>query len=518
MARSKTNAPVDMSQLAGLLVKGIKNQAIKPNIFGYDPHEKQQIFHGINKQGRLYIGGNRSGKTYSSIAEDIWWLTDTHPYLDTPPVPVRGRVVTVDFTEGLEKIILPLFKSLLPSSYLINGSWDASYSKQFRTLTLKNGSTVEFMSYEQDLEKFAGTSRHFVHFDEEPPMHIWNECLARLVDTSGRWWISMTPVDGLTWTFEKVYEPGTDGTDINIGVVEADMLDNPHINPEAAEMYLARLDDDERKAREHGTYVQLGGLVYKKFSPGLHVIPQQIPPKNWLWYVSLDHGFNAPTAVLWHAVSPFNQIITFAEHYQNEWTIDQHAAKIHAMNAAFGKVPDYYVGDPAIAQRQGVTGTSIQTEYAIRGIGIGLGNNNVEVGVAKIQNYLRIDPKTNKPFYHITENCVNYINEMRKLRWKTFASKKMQFNNNPQEKIHKKDDHACDSARYFFSFLPDLTPMQMGEPDKPLEVPSGVIAHGGRKTYGSIDEVLNAMVKSKTTTTAWAKEVVGTDLTGLEYD
>ena len=120
--------------------------------------------------------------------------------------------------------------------------------------------------------------------------------------------------------------------------------------------------------------------------------------------------------------------------------------------------------------------------------------------------------------YTITENCVNYINEMRKLRWKTFASKKMQFNNNPQEKIHKKDDHACDSARYFFSFLPDLTPMQLGEPDKPLEVPNGVTAHGGGKVYGSIDEVLSAMVKSKSTTTAWAKEVVGTDLTGLEYD
>src|SRR5574339_490499 len=176
--------------VARLLVEGLRNHATKPNIFGYQPHEKQCLFHQLQQKKRLYIGGNRSGKSYAAVAEDVWWLTDTHPYRETPALPVRGRVVTVDFTYGLEQIILPLFKILLPASELIDGSWEASYSKSLRVLTLKNGSTVEFMSYEQDTEKFAGTSRHFVHYDEEPPMHIFNECNARLVDTAGSWWIS----------------------------------------------------------------------------------------------------------------------------------------------------------------------------------------------------------------------------------------------------------------------------------------------------------------------------------------
>jgi hypothetical protein len=33
-----------------------------------------------------------------------------------------------------------------------------------------------------------------------------------------------------------------------------------------------------------------------------------------------------------------------------------------------------------------------------------------------------------------------------------------QFEINKLEEIHKNNDHACDSARYFFSFMPDLTP------------------------------------------------------------
>lgn len=506
-------------ELAQKLTSGIKKQAVKPNLFGYQPHDKQFLFHKSSAKERLYIGGNRSGKTYSAVAEDCWWLTGTHPYIDTPEPPIRGRVVTVDFTYGLEQIIIPLFKSLMPPKYLKNGSWDDSYSKQFRTLTLANGSTVEFMSYEQDTEKFAGTSRHFVHYDEEPPLHIFNECNARLVDTGGSWWISMTPVEGLTWTFEKIYEPGKSGKFVNKFVVEADMLDNPHITKEAAENYLSGLDDDERKAREHGTYVQLGGLVYKTFNEETHVIEPVLPPKEWLWYQSLDHGYNNPTACLWHAVSPDNRIITFAEIYEREWTLDQIAEAIHAKELAFGKKADYRVADPAIAQRSAHSGTSIQTEYAMRGLYFALANNNVETGVAKVQTYLRIDPKTGKPFRQITENCVNFINEMKRLRWKTYTSKKMQFEHNPQEQIHKKDDHACDSDRYFHTFLPDLTPMQLGVEVK--EEPSPEQHGGKRPVFGGIDEVLAAMQRSKDNSvssgTQWKTQVV-TDLTGLEYD
>lgn len=504
----------DIGDFAEGLAKGIKNQAIKPNILGYQPHAKQMQFHTLQKKGRLYIGGNRSGKSYGAVAEDVWWLTGRHPFLKTPDLPIRGRVVTVDFIDGLQRIMLPLFSQLLAPSMLVNGSWEDSYNKSERFLRLANDSTVEFMSYEQETEKFAGTSRHFVHFDEEPPLHIFNECGARLVDTNGNWWVSMTPVEGMTWTHDKLYEPGINGDPL-IGVVEADMHDNPHLTPEAIEAYLSTLDDDERKAREHGTYVSLGGLVYKQFKEATHVIEPFIPPKDWLWYVSLDHGFNAPTAVLWHAVSPTGYTVTFAEHYKSEMILDEHAAAIKQKNKEFGKEPDYYVGDPAIAQRNGVTGTSIQTEYAMRGIPIALGNNNVEIGVAKVQNYLRFNPDTGKPNYQITQNCINYIAEMKKLRWKTFASKKMQYENNPQEKIHKKDDHACDSARYFFTFLPDLKPHQMVLDVEPPEPPKE--AHAGVPVYGGIDQLLEKMVKARSGT-SWNNEVVGTDLQGLEYD
>src|SRR5690606_33271752 len=149
-------------------------------------------------------------------------------------------------------------------------------------------SFVEFMSYDQDTDKFAGTSRHFVHYDEEPPLHVFNECNARLVDTNGSYWISMTPVEGMSWVYEQIYVPGTSGKS-DILVVEVDMLENPYISEEAAENFLSGLSDEERKAREHGQFVQLGGRVYKNFTRALHTRTPILPPKEWEWYVSLDH-------------------------------------------------------------------------------------------------------------------------------------------------------------------------------------------------------------------------------------
>ena len=102
------------------------------------------------------------------------------------------------------------------------------------------------------------------------------------------------------------------------------------------------------------------------------------------------------------------------------------------------------MGDPAISQSQAVTGTSIHTEYANRKIPIVLGNNDVSAGINRVAQYLRAER------WHITANCVNLIYEIKKYRWKVWANKKLQVANNPYEQPHKKDDHALDSARYFF--------------------------------------------------------------------
>lgn len=439
----------------------LKLSATRPNIYGYTPHEKQVKFHASAARGKLYIGGNRSGKTTGGVAEDLYWLSKSHPYRQLPEGPIRGRVIGVDFNNGIQKILLPEFARWCPPSWLINGSWTNSYSAGERKLTLANGSFVEFMSQDQDLDKFAGTSRHFVHYDEECPKEIFDENSARLIDTAGSWWMTMTPVNGMTWIYDDIFMPGKTDPLSNIDVIQISMEENPHLQKQEVEMYLNGLTADDREARGKGKFVQMGGLVFKHFDVNTHVIDAMVPPKTWEWYASVDHGFSNPTCWLWHAVSPSGQVITFGEHYENERTVDYHAKIVHMRNAGFGRIPDTYVGDPAMAQRQAVTGTSIQTEYVNAGIPLVFGNNDVAVGINRMSKYLEVNLATGQPNWLITRNCVNLIREMQRLRWKTFASKKTAHDQNRQEAIHKKNDHAPDSAKYFFSLRPELNPLEM---------------------------------------------------------
>lgn len=525
MGRRPNAQALDKESMLNHINEGLRRQANRPNLYAYVPHKKQQIFHRSQEHTKLYIGGNRSGKTTGGVVEDIFWAMGRHPFRKVPDSPTRGRVAAVDFVQGVEKIILPEFARWIPPSFLIDGSWEQSYSKSLRTLTLTNGSFIEFMSYDQDLDKFAGTSRHWTHYDEEPPHHVFNECQARLIDTNGSSWLTMTPVEGMSWVYDELYIPGKEGGHKDIKVIEVDMLDNPHVSPEAAERYLSTLDEQERKAREHGHFVQLGGRVLKEFSKETHVIPVQVPPLDWEWYVSIDHGFNNPTAMLWHAVSPDDQVITFSEHYKSEMTVKEHAAVFHARNAMLGRTPDVVCGDPAMHQRSAVTGTSIVQEYAEHGVYISTDGipRDVATGINTMVQYLRLDGN-NKAHWNVTENCDALINEMLRLRWKTWSNRKMQYENNKHEQIHKKDDHACDSARYFFTLLPDLTPIE----DETVKERSQTLAAAvgpavtAAPVSGSWDKLLASRVsdgsgESQSRVGNWNIQQT-TEISGLEYD
>jgi phage terminase large subunit-like protein len=443
-----------VGELTEFFKEGLTRIVSRPSIHGYVPHDRQIEFHSARERGRLYIGGNRSGKTVGGVVEDIWRMRGQHPYQEVVPPPTKGRIVTVSYTEGIQMIIKPELARWIPPSDLINGSWEDSYNPQLRTLTLTNGSTCELMSYDQDLKKFAGTSRHWVHFDEEPPKSIFDECKMRLLDTGGCYYITMTPVEGMTWIYDDIFLPGLQAGG-NVRVIIIDTAENPYVSDSEIELAIEGMSDDEKKARKSGKFVQIGGLVFKKFSRA-NVIPalsvdQLRAMSGWTHYASMDHGLNNPTAWLWHAASPSGLVVTYDEIYKNETLINQFAREIHERNALEGrKAPEIYVGDPSITQRNAQTGDSVQIAYSSAGIPIVLGNNNVAIGVEKMNRYLQSGK------WLITENCPNLIRELQRVRWKVYENAKKRHDNNVREEIHKHNDHAPDSAKYFFSLMPDL--------------------------------------------------------------
>jgi phage terminase large subunit-like protein len=194
----RTKPKQDFSSVEAIseLSKGLSKFVKAPNIYAYEPHDKQVIFHGSTTKITLYIGGNRSGKTTGGVVEDIWRLRGEHPFKRVPPPPIKGRFIGVDFLNGIDQIALPQFSRWLPLGDLKGGSWYTAYDSYERILRLENGSELKFMSYEQDVDKFSGTSQDFIHFDEEPPQEIYKENLARTIDSKGALSIHHDPCRG----------------------------------------------------------------------------------------------------------------------------------------------------------------------------------------------------------------------------------------------------------------------------------------------------------------------------------
>lgn len=474
MARKRTT---DNNSLPGLLefaLSELESPIRKGNRYSYTPYPKQEEFHKSPCLGRYIAGANRAGKSDAEVMEAVWWCTDTHPYLPRPESWGKGalriRFVVVDIVKGVEDIILPKLKRWCATSDLKGGSFEDSWDNRTLTFTFRNGSTIQFLTHGMDLDKHGGVPLHAVFFDEIPPQNIFNENLMRLVDYNGFWVIAATAVGGMGWTYDYIWEPWENGEVDFIFCIQLKQSDNPYLEADSVERgkYYLAMDDAERHIREEGAFVAKSGLVFPNFKKKTHVLeaPLQLHEfRSWAWYSSVDFGWNNPTAWLWHAVAPDGRIYTFAESYGSQTTTAEWSAIIHEREAGFQKQPEVRVGDPAGNQHQMNTGTSVISEYARRGVYIGTEGipKDPMIGIEKMQQYFGVQPLSgwgrDRPTWMISPNCVHLIRELMRLRWASYESDKKSYDSNKKEEVHKKDDHAFDSAKYFATMMPDLRPL-----------------------------------------------------------
>jgi hypothetical protein len=298
--------------------------------------------------------------------------------------------------------------------------------------------------------------------------------------------MSQTPVQGMEWIFDDIYLPAKEGTK-PIGITEAEMADNPTLSQEAIDEFLSMLPEEERIIRSKGQYVHLGGAVFPEFSPITHCIPRgQFRPSSRHRIIrTMDSGFTNPTVWLWMAVDEDGTITVFREHYQAKLTVAEHAAIVNKITDEIiresGAEVYLTTGDPAIKQTKEHTGTSILQEYQKHGIYIAVDAipTDRRIGLEKISQYLKINPRTKKPSLMITDDCPHLIAELPKLKWKKWANLKVADQHNRQEDIRDKDNHCYDALKYAMTFMDDLTPEQLFNKTKRDEFHSGFKEHFG---------------------------------------
>ncbi len=295
---------------------------------------------------------NRFGKSYCAARECDAWASGKSPWFgrELPRPPVTIRVVGDGYDQGINQILIPIFQEIVDPDDLYQGGWDKAYAAGTHTLTYKNGSTVNFMSYRQaDLgqgaQKFSGVALDLLWFDEHGSYRIWDECQARIGSRPMSSIVTLTPILGRTWEHSELYEPWQRG-DAHIECFGGSIQDNPHLSTDAVARYLQRIRDPKmREVREHGVWIDIGGMVYDVWDASIHFIPTDPARiRAATKTVIIDPHPVKPEAVLWCGIDAGGGLFAYREHFSRK-TYSDTADDIRRLSAEYDEQIRRYILD-----------------------------------------------------------------------------------------------------------------------------------------------------------------------------
>lgn len=282
----------------------------KSAIYTEKAHEGQFHFHKALNRVRNVFGGNRSGKSTAGVNEANWLATGTHPFRSFR-TPSKGCIVVQDFQTHAKDIIVPKIEEWFSPDVWAKPP-DKNQANCPVKYFLKNRSTIDIKSHDQDLKVFEGSDYDWIWFDEPPPRAIFLALWRGLTDRRGICWLTGTPItepwlgdlhqkaiagnnEGLYWSTFMDTELNAE----NLG--EGDRQEGLRRIKE----FLDAIDDpDERETRKTGKLLHMRGLIFKGWNRGVHLIPPFKWPIKWPILISLDPHPRKPWALSFVGLTP----------------------------------------------------------------------------------------------------------------------------------------------------------------------------------------------------------------------
>ncbi len=285
----------------------------------YEPFPRQRDFHEARAKYRLFGGAAGPGKTKALLWEAISQANE-----------VKGcdtLLLRRTFSE-LESSLLSYFQRDVPRS------WYKSYNASKHLVTWNNGSTTRFgyCRNESDVYQYQGAEFLFIGIDELTHFTLkqWqfltsrNRCPAKVYSdgkNAGKrivpcmagatnpgnvghaWvkalWVDHAPPSG--FDRHELY----DARDYEF--IRARLDDNPiYANDAEYRRTLETLPEHLRRAFLDGDWNVFAGQYFEIFDIGRHTArPEELRLEPW-WprWISIDWGFQHPSAVYWHCAVP----------------------------------------------------------------------------------------------------------------------------------------------------------------------------------------------------------------------
>jgi phage terminase large subunit len=275
----------------------------------YEPFPRQREFHESRAKYRLFGGAAGPGKTKALLWEAIRQATavagcDTLLLRRTYP--------------ELESSLLAYFRRDVPRKFY------KSYNESKHVVTWNNGSTTRFgyCRNENDVYQYQGAEFLFIGLDELTHFTLkqWQfltsrnrcpipgsfACMAGATNPGniGHAWVKALWVD-------HVPPPGFERPELydaaDYDFIRARLADNPiYANDAAYRRVLEALPEHLRRAFLDGDWNVFAGQYFDVFDIGRHTArPEELRLEPW-WprWISIDWGFQHPSAVYWHCAVP----------------------------------------------------------------------------------------------------------------------------------------------------------------------------------------------------------------------
>lgn len=422
------------------------------------PLPKQESFlynvlENPNKKFTWYCGGFGSGKSFIGSHAAIRLALEA-PY----GRGLIGRNTLVDLKATTMKTFFEVVDRRLIHKF----------NKSENLVTLYNGHEIYFWGLD-DIEKLKSLEIGWFWFDEvdEVQQIAFEVAQGRLRNKQQprRVGFITSNSEGKNWTYKKFVRGDGVRSAVDLEkyiVIKAPSNENTHLPDDYLDV-LNSYTGDLYERYVNASFEVFEGQIFKEFRRDIHVIRPFVIPKGWTRVIGIDHGERNPTAVVWVAISPEKDMYVYREHYESGHYVPYHAQ--HVMDASEGEDIEYGVFDPSMKSTRGASGKKVDKEWKEEvhkydpEFRLKPGVNSVNAGLARMHRYFTIDPekihpitgKPGAPRIFIFDTCPVTADEVETYKWAKISSAS---ENDPDEKVRKKDDHTVDALRYIIMSRP----------------------------------------------------------------
>lgn len=319
----------DLNETLALLEADRARKKLLPHLFGFPWYKWSWEFFTSRERECYLCAGNQLSKSSTQIRRVIHWATE--PSLWPELWPTASSTPNLMWYLYPNKDVADEEWNLKWSQFMPQGAmkddpqygW-RSYKKDGKIykIVFNTGMTIIFKTYSQNVHDLQTGTVYAIACDEELPVSLLSELVARLNATLGYFPMAFTATLGQDYWRRVIEGEGEEEERVHakkwqVSIYECQTYITGEPSPwtkekiEAAERSCK--DEAERQRRLHGKFVISGGLKISTFNraKNLYRYSEQFEtgvPPNWFVYAGVDIGSGGekghPAAIAFIAVSP----------------------------------------------------------------------------------------------------------------------------------------------------------------------------------------------------------------------